>query len=152
LLSNEFIETEILIGQGKNYGIEFSAKKIGGKVGANLSYTFSRSLRRINDARREVINLGNWYPSSVDKPHNINILINFNLTKRLSLNFNFAYLTGRPITVPINKFEELNVKNILLLGDRNSYRTPDYHRLDFSLNLLPSFNILAHDKKTKSHA
>jgi hypothetical protein len=141
LLGNESIETEILFGRGKNYGLELSLKKLGGKVSGNVSYTLSRSLRQIDNAEREMINFGNWYPSLVDKPHNLNMLVNFNVTKRLSFNFNFAYISGRPLTVPVNKFEELNVGNILFFGDRNSYRMPDYHRLDFSLNLLPSYNI-----------
>jgi hypothetical protein len=141
LLGNESLETEILFGRGKNYGLELSLKKLGGKVSGNVSYTLSRSLRQINNVEREMINFGNWYPSLVDKPHNLNMLVNFNVTKRLSFNFNFAYISGRPLTVPVNKFEELNVGNILFFGDRNSYRMPDYHRLDFSLNLLPSYNI-----------
>lgn len=141
LLGNEYLETQILFGRGKNYGLELSAKKIGGKVSGNVSYTLSRSLRQIDNPQREMINFGNWYPSLVDKPHNLNMLVNFNVTKRLSFNFNFAYISGRPITVPVNKFEEVNVGNILFFGDRNSYRMPDYHRLDFSLNLLPSYNV-----------
>jgi hypothetical protein len=146
LLGNETLETEILFGRGKNYGWEVSLKKLGGKVTGNLSYTLSRSLRQIDDPNREMINFGSWYPSIVDKPHNINMLVNFNVTKRLSFNFNFAYMSGRPLTVPVNKYEELNIGNVLYFGDRNSYRMPDYHRLDFSLNLLPSYNV---NKKVK---
>ncbi|HMP30720.1 MAG TPA: TonB-dependent receptor, partial [Saprospiraceae bacterium] len=141
LLGNEFLETEILFGRGKNYGLELSFKKVGGKVTGNASYTLSRSLRQMDDPNREMINFGNWYPSIVDKPHNFNMLINFNVTKRMSFNFNFAYLSGRPLTVPVNKYEELNVGNVLYFGERNTYRMPDYHRLDFSLNLLPSYNV-----------
>lgn len=141
LLGNEFLETEILFGKGRNYGTEFSLKKIGGKISGNLSYTFSRSLRKFDSAGRDQINFGNWYPSMVDKPHNLNFLINFNVNKRLSFNFNFAYISGRPLTVPVNKYEELNIGNILFFGERNTYRIPDYHRLDFSLNLLPAYNL-----------
>lgn len=141
LLGNEFLETEILFGKGRNYGTEFSLKKIGGKISGNLSYTFSRAMRQFDNIERDQINFGNWYPSIVDKPHNLNFLINFNVNKRLSFNFNFSYITGRPLTVPVNKYEELNVGNILFFGERNTYRIPDYHRLDFSLNLLPAYNL-----------
>lgn len=141
LLGNEFLETEVLFGHGKNYGMEFSLKKIGGTISGNISYTYSRSWRQVNDPQRELINNGEWYPSIVDKPHNLNFLINFNVNKRLSFNFNFAYITGRPITVPVNKYEEQNIGNILYFGDRNTYRIPDYHRLDFSMNILPAYSL-----------
>ena len=98
-------------------------------------------MRQFDNIERDQINYGNWYPSIVDKPHNLNFLINFNVNKRLSFNFNFSYITGRPLTVPVNKYEELNVGNILFFGERNTYRIPDYHRLDFSLNLLPAYNL-----------
>ena len=50
---------------------------------------------------------------------------------------NVDYSTGRPITVPISKYFYGNGYRFFY-SDRNSYRIPDYFRLDLSVNIEPS--------------
>lgn len=48
LFLNENVETEVLQGDGKAYGVEFLLKKNRGDLNSWLSYTYSRSLYRFS--------------------------------------------------------------------------------------------------------
>ncbi|ARV13674.1 TonB-dependent receptor [Polaribacter sp. SA4-12] len=134
-LLNEYIETEALQGPGKSYGIEFLARKNKGRLNGWLSYSYSRSYQKLDsDFLEERVNNGNYFPTSYDKPHDLNVIANYKLTKRFSLSANFAYQTGRPITYPTGKYI-LQGNEYLLYSDRNKFRVPDYFRLDLGLNI-----------------
>ncbi len=135
LLLNHHIETDIINTKGKAYGIEFLIKKLTGKLNGWLSYTYSRTLLKQDDALAgESINNGNYYPASYDKPHNVNFISNYKFSHRLSLSLNVVYSTGRPITLPIAIFNS-NGSQRVLYSDRNEFRIPDYFRSDVSINL-----------------
>ena len=135
LLLNENIETEILQGEGKAYGVEFLMRKNRGKLNGWLGYTYSRSfLRFASDFREERINDGDFFPSNFDRPHDVSLVANYKLTRRFSLSTNFVYQTGRPITFPVGSFN-FNNSEFVLFSDRNEFRIPDYYRLDIGLNI-----------------
>ncbi len=132
---NPKLEAGLAQGDGLAYGVEFLFKKNNiGKVNGWLAYTYSRSLRRFNSGGEfKLINEGNYYPSSFDKPHNLSIVFNIYLADRTILSTNFSYSTGRPITIPVSKFSYDAYLSVLNYSQRNEYRIPDYHRLDVSL-------------------
>lgn len=135
LLLNENVETELLQGEGKAYGIEFLLKKKKGKLNGWLSYTYSRALLKLDsDFNEDRVNNGEYFPSNYDKPHDFNIVANYKLTQRFSLSGNFAYQTGRPITYPVGSYV-INNSEFVTYSDRNAFRIPDYFRLDLSLNI-----------------
>lgn len=135
IVLNEQIETDIIGGLGKAYGIEFLLKKKTGKLNGWLSYTYSRALIKIEGEHiTENINQGEYYPASYDKPHSLNLLTNWKFSRRLSVSSNLAYSTGRPITYPIAKYYYGGIER-LHYSDRNQYRIPDYFRLDLSFNV-----------------
>ena len=134
LLVNDHLETELLPGIGRTYGLELSINKQVGLVHGWLSYTYSRSERKI-----EGINRGEWYLSNFDKPHDLSLVTNFQINKRNSISLNFTYGTGRPITVPVNKHVVQNRIVVLSYSDRNAFRIPNYHRLDLSYSLAQGF-------------
>lgn len=135
LLLNENVETELLQGEGKAYGIEFLLKKKKGKLNGWLSYTYSRALLKLDsDFIEDRVNNGEFFPSNYDKPHDFNIVANYKLTQRFSLSGNFAYQTGRPITYPVGSYV-INNSEFVAYSDRNAFRIPDYYRLDLSLNI-----------------
>jgi hypothetical protein len=82
----------------------------------------------------EQINSGNWFPSKLDRPHNLNILFNANLNKSNIFSANFTFLSGRPITAPSGGYI-LNGMVLANYSERNQYRIPDYHRLDISYTI-----------------
>ena len=146
LIMNKHIETELINTNGEAYGAEFMIKKAVGKLNGWLSYTYSRTFLKMDDPLAgELINKGNAYPASYDKPHNVNLIGNYQFSHRLSLSLNGVYSTGRPITLPIAVFYQAGAQRVLY-SDRNQYRIPDYIRADVSVNLEGNHKIkkLAH--------
>jgi hypothetical protein len=135
LLLNDHIEQDVVNTEGKAYGIEFLLKKTAGKLNGWVTYTYSRTLLRQDDPNAgELINGGNWYPANYDKPNDFNFTGNYRFTHRYSVSLNVVYSTGRPITLPIAKYEYAGSERVYY-SDRNAYRVPDYFRSDFSLNI-----------------
>lgn len=135
IVLNEQIETDIIGGLGKAYGIEFLLKKKTGKLNGWLSYTYSRTMIKVDGEHiTENINQGEYYPASYDKPHSLNVLANWKFSRRLSISSNLAYSTGRPITYPIAKYYIWGTER-LHYSERNQFRIPDYFRWDMSINL-----------------
>jgi hypothetical protein len=135
VLLNSHIETDIINSKGKAYGAEFLIKKTSGKLNGWVSYTYSRTLIKSDDPQAgETINKGKYYPTSYDKPNNVNFISNYKFSHRLSISVNVVYSTGRPITLPIAVFYS-NGAQRLVYSDRNAYRIPDYFRTDLSVNL-----------------
>jgi len=136
LLLNDNLETELLQGTGRAYGLELQVEKVKGRLTGWVSYTLSRTERKI-----EGINRNDWYPSNYDKTHDISVVAQYKLNEKWKFGANFAFMTGRPITYPDSRYvyEGIVVPNYT---NRNGARTPTYHRLDFSATLVP-------DKKEK---
>lgn len=135
LILNHHIETDIVNAQGKSYGVEILIKKMSGKVNGWVSYTYSRSfLKTSSPYSSETINNGQYYPSNYDKPNAVNFIGNYKFSHRFSTSLNVTYSTGRPITLPIAKYN-LNGSDRLYYSERNQYRIPDYFRIDFAMNI-----------------
>lgn len=135
LVLNHHIETDVLNTEGKAYGIEFLIRKNLGKLNGWTSYTYSRTYLKQDDPNAgELINEGNYYPANFDKPHNFNFTGNYRFTHRYSFSLNMVYSTGRPITLPIAKYDYDGSLRVYY-SDRNAYRIPDYFRTDFSINI-----------------
>lgn len=146
LFLNEAIETEVLQGEGKSYGIELLARKSKGRLNGWVGYTYSRSLIKFDsEFTEERINNGEFFPSNYDKPHDFSLVANYKFTKRFSCSANFVYQTGRPVTIPVGNFE-INNSEFVLYSDRNEFRIPDFYRLDLSFNVEGNHKIkkLAH--------
>ena len=150
LLLNHQIETDVLDSQGKAYGVEFMVRKKAGKLNGWTSYTYSRSfLRTRGRFADEAVNNGKYYPSNSDKPHAFNFIGNYKFSRRINFSLNIIYSTGRPITLPIVKYQTDGVIRVYY-SDRNAYRIPDYFRSDISLNLEGNHKVkkLAHSSWT----
>ncbi len=133
-LLNPNLETAILQGPGRSYGVEFSLK-LKGKLNGWLNYTFSRTqLQLKSDFPEETINQGSFFPASYDKPHAVNIVANYKVTRRISFSYNMNYSTGRPITSPVGSYD-FKGQSIVHFSDRNTFRIPDYLRMDLGISL-----------------
>jgi hypothetical protein len=150
LLLNPHIETDVLLANGKAYGVEFFIKKASGKLNGWISYTWSRSLLQIDGPTLiETVNNGKWYASPYDKPHAVNVISNYKFNRRVNFSLNVTYSTGRPITIPIAKYE-LGGSERVFYSDRNAFRIPDYFRTDASINVEGNHKVkkLAHSSWT----
>ena len=129
LLLNPMLEGELRIGEATSYGAEFYLKYEIAKLSGWISYTYSRTMRDIPE-----INDGNPYAAPYDKPHDLALVLSYDLSPRIDLAANWIYSSGIPFTLPSGRYEVLG--NILpVYTGRNEYRLPDYHRLDLSVTI-----------------
>jgi len=134
-ISTPNVETVTLQGEQEAYGFEALLRKNAGKLSGWLAYSYSRSMMLVDSPLPgERINFGNPYPSNFDRPHNLSLVTNVKLNRRLSFSGNLVYTTGRPVTYPVSIYY-LDDQQFIDYADRNSYRIPDYFRVDLSINL-----------------
>ncbi|MDP4239872.1 MAG: TonB-dependent receptor [Bacteroidota bacterium] len=122
---NENVESQILFGTGRAYGLELFLKKKYGRFNGWISYDLSRTERKF-----AAINNGNYYPARQDRTHDISIVGMYELSKRWTLSTTWVYNTGNAVTFPTGKYE-IDGKTVMLYSERNANRMPAYHRLDF---------------------
>lgn len=143
LVANNEIETVILNGKARAYGLEILFKKNEGKLKGWLAYTLSKS-EQLTAGRTPYepgINSGEWYNTPYDKTHDISINASYQLNKKWKFNSNFVFQTGQPTNYPVGQYEVQGL-NVPIYNDnrRNSDRLPAYHRLDISATLKPEKN------------
>jgi hypothetical protein len=135
IILNPHIETDVMTTKGKAYGAELLLKKVAGKLNGWISYTYSRTMLKMDDSLAgQQVNNGDYYPANFDKPHNVNLILNYNFSHRYSVSCNLVYTTGRPITLPIAVFNLAGSQRIYY-SERNQYRIPDYFRADLAINI-----------------
>jgi hypothetical protein len=123
------IESELLFGKGRAYGLEWLFKKRVGKFSGWLSYTLSKTERQING-----INGNKWYNARQDRTHDVAIVAMYQLSKKWTLSANWIYYTGDAVTYPSGKYQ-VDGQTVYYFTGRNAYRMPDYHRLDLGATL-----------------
>lgn len=134
-LSTPYAETLLLQGEQDAYGAEMMLSREAGRLNGWLSYTYSRSFMTVDGGNGwDEINQGERYPSNFDKPHVMNLVLNYKVNRRFSLSSNLVYNTGRPVTIPEGVYY-INNQPFIDYSDRNAYRIPDYFRVDFSLKM-----------------
>ena len=128
ILINEYLEADLLSGDGRAMGLELYVKKNTGKLNGWLSYTLGTSELKVNG-----INNNEWYPTRFDQRHNLKVVGYYELSPRWTLSANFTYLSGTPSTFPTDRFTQQEYLIPYNAYDsRNNIRIPDFHRLDVS--------------------
>lgn len=121
------LESLILSGNGRSYGMEFMLRKNIGKFTGWVSYTLSKT-----DTRISGINNGQWYKASNDRRNDISLVGIYIFNNRLNASLSWTYSSGRPLTAPDEKYI-LGGETCYYYSARNSYKTPPSHRLDLSV-------------------
>lgn len=132
LILNKHLEAEVRTGKGKAYGAEFMVRKNKGRLNGFVNYTLSRAERTIAE-----INKGKTYLSPYDKTNSVNIVLNYELSRKVTLSGLWVYATGTPTTFPSGRFG-IDGEYFPVYSGRNEYRKPDYHRLDLSCTYVPN--------------
>lgn len=132
LILNDKLETALLPGTATTYGFELAFTKLRGRLQGSINYTYARSLRVVDGAfASEKINQGKVYPSNYDQPNIVNFNWRYAISRRYFFTGNFTYHTGRPISLPQSVYysDHMAVSDF---PERNTFRLPDYHRLDLA--------------------
>src|SRR5690606_18131269 len=123
-INSDAIETQLLVGKGRAYGIEWLIKKKYGRFNGWISYTLSKSERKING-----VSNNEWYNAKQDRTHDIAVVGIFRLNDKWTFSANWVYYTGSAVTFPAGKYQ-IDGQTIYYYTTRNDYRMPAYHRLD----------------------
>ena len=121
---NDKVESELVYGRGRAYGVEFQVKKTKGKLTGWFNYTLSRALRQFDD-----IDNGQEFSARQDRIHDLNLVLTYKINEKFVLSTSFVYYTGDAVTFPSAQYTYDNI-TVPYVGKRNGNRLPDYHRLD----------------------
>lgn len=126
--NSDAIESQLLYGKGRAYGIEWLLRKKTGRLTGWLSYTLSKTEKKING-----INNDRWYNARQDRTHDVAIVGTYQLSRKWTVSATWVFYTGDAVTFPAGKYR-VNDQTVFYYTDRNGYRMPDYHRLDIGAN------------------
>ncbi|WP_050982230.1 TonB-dependent receptor [Mucilaginibacter paludis] len=129
LVANTNIESELVYGSGRAYGLEFFLKKKYGSYKGWIGYTLSKTERKF-----DAINNGRYFPARQDRTHDISLVNLYKLNKRWGLSAVFVYGTGNAVTYPAGKYL-LGGITTYYYGQRNGSRLPANSRLDVAATL-----------------
>lgn len=135
LFLNDKVETQVLSGDAKGYGLELLIKKSKGLATGWISYTLSKASRQIDG-----INSNEWYPATYDRRHNLSLVYNHTLSKRLGVAVNWVFRSGGHTTLPLGTYV-FNGQRFMYYTTRNGYTLPAYHRLDLSVTWQNKFKV-----------
>jgi hypothetical protein len=129
LIANQNVESQLVYGVGRAYGLELFLKKKYGRFNGWIGYTLSRTERLFS-----AINNDTWFPARYDRTHDLSIVGIYKFSKRWSFSSTFIYGTGNAVTYPAGKY---NVGGLTTYyySARNGYREPSTNRLDLGATL-----------------
>jgi hypothetical protein len=128
-------------GTGESYGMEIFARKNGKTISGWVGYTLSWSWRKFAN-----INGGERFPFRYDRRHGVNVVVNVQLPKNISLTATWIYGTGNAITLPVvhyaaaYPYTDFPLVSLIPGSEaqdaqkRNNFRMQAYHRMDIGLN------------------
>ncbi len=116
-------------GSGEVKGVEFLAQKKRGDFNGWLSYTYQTVEHQFD------IYGPDPFPASHDVSHEFKTVNTYKF-RNWTFSAVWIYGTGKPYTAPLGAYEVIlpdgSTKDYITVGDKNSFRLPDYHRLDLS--------------------
>jgi hypothetical protein len=137
---NDEIEWEETIpeGNGTSRGLEVELEKRTGRFKGWMNYTYSRATRTFDQ-----INNGVTFFSRYDRRHSVKMSTIFQFNENLEMSVSWMYATGNPFTVP-SEVGPVPVDNgfdvVAYYNSINNIRLPDFHRLDFAVNLYTAYS------------
>lgn len=120
-------------GKGTAEGIDFKFEKVYGKFTGHIAYSLAWADRTFAEK-----NGGKTFPARFDHRHTIKILLNWNISNKVSLNAAWTGHSGNRYTLLPQVWESPRLgltginDPIPLQAGINNYQLPFYHRLDLS--------------------
>ena len=96
--------------------------------------------KSILESKYEDINFGNTFNAYSDRPHHLNLNLNYDIGLRVTVGSNFTYSSGLPFSSPTS-FYSFDGNEIPVYERKNNDRFPNYHRLDVSAKFTLNKNL-----------
>jgi hypothetical protein len=141
-------EDNVLVGEGKAYGVEFLTQKETGRFTGMFSYTLSWSERKYSE-----LNHGKWFPFKYDRRHDVSVLAEYKFDRKYkttrSISIGFTLQSGNNLSIP-----DIQTQGVLLPGrdyatynkswetirytydNPNNFKMPAFHHLDIGYNIV----------------
>lgn len=137
-------------GRGIAYGNEWIIRRNEGPVTGFVAYTLSRTERQFPDVNVNPQGQPNFYVPKFDRTHDLDVVLNYNLSDRWRATATFNYATGQPYTNPQFRYSlqddplqsDVSTRDVLV-SPFNNDRLPAYHRLDLGVQRTGRFFGLA---------
>ncbi|MCM1490580.1 MAG: secretin and TonB N-terminal domain-containing protein [Muribaculum sp.] len=129
----EMWNARLTSGSGTAKGIDVKLEKKTGKVTGHIAYSLGWADRTFAEK-----NGGKTYPARFDNRHTINILVNWNISKKVQLNAAWTGHSGNRFTFLTQSWEQPYFgydkyeDDFPLKMPLNYYQLPFYHRLDLA--------------------
>lgn len=131
-------------GKGRAYGLDFSANYSYKLLSFSADYTLMQARNQFDE-----LNAGKEFAAPTDIRNSLNLLAEINLSSKWKFSASWEFRTGRPITLPsvIYLKPEIDFEDGIVLfpgenssdyirveGERNSFRTKAFHKLDLNFS------------------
>ncbi|MEL7834022.1 TonB-dependent receptor [Fodinibius sp. Rm-B-1B1-1] len=134
-------------GDGYAYGAELFFERQIGRLTGFAGYTFSVTRRKFPNFNDSILDQGTarYYPPKYDRIHDLNIVLQYDISNRWATTVSFNYATGQAYTKPLGRTTAFDVPTSglsfdqLIVGRVNASRLPDYNRLDISFSRQGTF-------------
>lgn len=129
-------ENEITSGEGWNYGVEASFKRTKGKMNGYINYAWSKAERRFDG-----LSFNQRFPFRYNRRHVVKIGLSQQFTPKFSIFATWTYGSGQyttPRTIEVygngTRLDGFDLDLIGSDGALNTFRLPENHQMDISLN------------------
>lgn len=133
----DFWEARLTSGKGSAKGVDVMIEKKTGKLTGHIGYSLAWVDRQFKDK-----NGGLPYPARFDNRHTINVVVNWNVNDKVTLNAAWTGHSGNRYTLLPQMWEGAefgqlynSVDDVPLKAKVNNYQLPFYHRLDLACNV-----------------
>ncbi len=132
------------VGSGYAYGMEVMFEKQVGRFNGFIGYTLGYTWRKFpgfNVAPGDGNNQARFYPPKYDRRNDVNLIMNYDLSRKWKLTSAWVYATGQAYTLALGRYARYDdpfstgdpIDNFTV-GKVNASRLPSYHRLDLSFS------------------
>lgn len=136
-------------GEGYAFGIEAMFEKQVGRLNGYIGYTWGETWRKFpgfNVRLGDENNEARFYPPKYDRTHDVNLVLNYRLSRRWKVTGAWVYATGQAYTLVLGRyalFDEpysgVGENDSFTVENVNASRLPAYHRLDLSFSRTGTF-------------
>ncbi len=135
----EMWNARLTSGDGTSKGVDLKFEKTSGKLTGHVAYSLAWADRTFAEK-----NGGKTYPARFDNRHTINILLNWKMNQKVTLNAAWTGHSGSHFTFLPQSWETpefgitYGIDRAPLQAPVNNYQLPFYHRLDIGVTVANS--------------